>query len=259
MKTNDQASCPICLVSAGAYSLAVGEFKIFKCQCCGLEYSYPQPTTKQLIDFYSTFTDVRATSKVVQLNAQRKLCLLEDLGFKGNGSILDFGTGHGDFVEIAGENCFGIDFNKTDKPRIYQNLVDLPKIGYDLITLWGVLEHLVNPLETLLQLSKFAKPYAMIAITTVDAEGGIPYYYKPPEHLTYWTQRSINILFKKNRIACIEYKPYFMLQHREVYLDRLLSRTPIEFKHAFDAVKNSLPDYIAVPTNEVIIVGKFTS
>jgi transcription elongation factor Elf1 len=112
MKTSEKASCPVCLSLSGAYYLNVREFKIFKCQCCGLEHTYPIPSAVQLINFYSTCTDVRAASDVVRLNARRNLSLLKDFGYNRRKTILDFGAGDGDFVEIAGEKCYGIDFKK---------------------------------------------------------------------------------------------------------------------------------------------------
>jgi hypothetical protein len=110
-----------------------------------------------------------------------------------------------------------------------------------------------------LELSEYKKPNGIIAITTVDAEGVIPYYYKPVEHLTYWTKNSFENLFEKAGIKLIEYKPYKMLQRSDVYVERLLSRTPNQYKRAFDFVISSLPEYIEVPTNEVFVVGQFFS
>ena len=257
MKKENKVSCPVCSAPGGAYYIPIKVFKIYKCANCGIEHTYPIPSLAQLKAFYSTYTDIRAASDVVVLNSKRNLKLLGAFGYDDNKTLLDFGTGDADFVDIAGMNCFGIDFKSSSKPRVYPNLTDLPIKKYEFITLWGVLEHLANPLETLLELSSFTKPNGRIAITTVDAEGAIPYYYKPVEHLTYWTKSSFENLFEKAGIRLIEYKPYKMLQRSEIYIDRLLSRTPNEYKHAFDGVKSSLPEYIEVPTNEVFVVGEY--
>ena len=253
----EHLSCPVCAAPCGKYFITIKEFKIYKCSNCGLEHTYPIPSLLQLKAFYSTYTDIRAASDVVMLNAKRNLQLLGKFGYEESKFLLDFGTGDADFVEIAGKNCFGVDFKSASKPRVYANLSDLPIKNYDFITLWGVLEHLANPIETLQELSQFRKPNGIIAITTVDAEGTIPYYYKPVEHLTYWTQISFENLFEKVGIKLIEYKPYKMLQRSQIYVDRLLSRTPNEYKHAFDFGKSSLPEYIEVPTNEVFVVGQY--
>ena len=257
MTSTEQVFCPICSTRSGTYCIRIKEFHIYKCANCGLEHTYPKPSLAQLQAFYSTYTDIRAASDVVILNAKRNLQLLCEFGYKENKTLLDFGTGDAAFVDIAGNNCFGVDFKPTNKTRVFVNLTDLPIKNYDFITLWGVLEHLANPMETLLELTKFRKQNGIIAITTVDAEGAIPYYYKPVEHLTYWTKSSFENLFEKAGIKLIEYKPYKMLQRSEIYVDRLLSRTPNEFKLAFNGSKSALPEYIEVPTNEVFVVGQF--
>ena len=252
--------CPLCQAPSGIYYVPIKQFKIYKCSNCGLEHTYPIPSVADLKFFYSTYTDIRAASDVVTINARRNLKLLTTFGYDERKTLLDYGTGDGGFVEVAGESCFGVDFKKSaSKPRIYTNLTDLPIKSYDFITLFGVLEHLANPIETLLDLRLYKKPNGIIVITTVDAEGTIPYYYKPPEHLTYWTKSAFESLCKIAGIEIIEYKPYRMLQRSEIYIDRLLSRVPIEYKHVFDGVISRMSEYIEVPTNEVFVVGKWTT
>lgn len=255
--TREQIICPVCSSINGKYNVSVNAFKIYKCPNCGLEHTFPIPSLDELKSFYSNYTDIRADSNVVKMNAQRNLQLLRSFGYDDNKSLLDFGTGDADFVEVAGKNCYGIDFKSTNKQRVYSNLNDLPIKKYDFITLWGVLEHLANPTDTLLQLRGYSKPNGILAITTVDAEGIIPYYYKPVEHLTYWTKLSFEKLFQKIGIEIIEHIPYKMVQRSDIYIDRLTSRTPSEYKVAFQSTISSLPEYVEVPTNEIFVVGKY--
>lgn len=254
-----QGSCPVCLTQNGTYYISVKEFKIYKCSKCGLEHTHPIPSESQLKDFYSTYSDIRAASDVVAQNAKRNLKLLDTFGYSESKTLLDFGTGNADFVKVAGENCFGVDFKAANSPRCYSKLNDLPIKNFDFVTLWGVLEHLANPIEVLSEVKNFLKPNGVVAITTVDAEGPIPYYYKPVEHLTYWTKSSFEHLFERTGIQLIEYQPYKMIQRSEVYVDRLLSRTPTEYKSAFSCATSALPEYIEIPTNEVLVIGKYTS
>lgn len=252
-----QVVCPVCSTINGKYFVPINVFKIYKCPNCGLEHTYPMPSLDELKSFYSNYTDIRADSDVVKMNAKRNLQLLRLFGYDNNKSILDFGTGDADFVGVAGTNCNGIDFKSTNKQRVYANLNDLPTTKYDFITLWGVLEHLANPTDTLLQLRDYSKPNGILALTTVDAEGPIPYYYKPVEHLTYWTKLSFEKLFEKAGIKLIEHTPYKMLQRSDIYIDRLISRTPNEYKKAFQSTISGLPEYVEVPTNEIFVIGKF--
>mgnify|MGYP001276138218 CR=1 FL=1 len=189
--------CLVCDTKAGNYfNQLEGVYKIIKCSNCGLEYTNPIPNEEELKKFYSTYSDVRAETEVVELNAKNNISKLKNYGLTENSKILDFGAGKGIFVDVAGENCYGVDYIKSSNTRIKLNLEDNFDgiISWDFITLWGVFEHLQYPKLLLKNLSKILKVNGFIAITTVDAEGIIPYFYKPPEHLTYWTKKSFDLL-----------------------------------------------------------------
>ena len=255
-KETQKIRCPVCSSHAGDYFLAIGNHKIYKCIQCGLEYTHPMPSDVELLNFYSNYIDIRAVTEVVRMNAIRNLEYLKNFDYDSAKKILDFGAGKGHFVDIAGPNCLGLDFNGIRSARCYSSAHDLPITEFDFITLWGVLEHLNNPHKTLAEIKKLLKHRGFLVITTVNAEGNIPYYYKPIEHLTYWTSEACRHLFKDLGLDLIEFKPYEMIQNTGVYLDRLLSRTPNEYRNLFIRDSQCLPDYVVVPTNEVLIVGR---
>lgn len=253
---HSQPSCPVCLCLSGSYFKRVGDFRIYKCCQCGLEHTWPLPSEVQVQSFYATYKDVRAEPEIVRINARRNLAILGRFGYTSDNLVLDFGTGHGLFIEVAGENCYGVDFNSAKHPRIFQNLGELPIENFDVVTLWGVLEHLVDPHRVINQINKFLKPGGLIALTTVNAEGDIPYFYKPIEHLTYWTSASIEHLLRTVSIDIVEIIPYTMIQHSMIYAQRLLSRTPANYRLTFQEAAARLPFLVEVPTNEVLVVGK---
>lgn len=249
--------CPICSTLSGNYNIKLKntKFSIYKCSNCGLEYTNPIPSDKELEYFYGNYLDIRANKNIVIKNAENNLKHLYDLGISTESRILDFGCGEGHFVRIAGKYCYGIELSNQGE-RIYNNIDELPIKEFDCVTLWGVLEHLNNIKSTMDSLIAKLKRGGLIVITTVDAEGLIPYYYKPPEHLTYWTKKSLEILAQYLNCEIVEYKPYFMQQYSEIYLDRLFSRTPNEYKNKLLEVKDLLPSIVTVPTNELFAIIK---
>lgn len=254
--SKETAICPVCATRSGDYSVPANGFRIYKCHHCGLEHTFPIPTLAELEAFYNGYTDIRANQDVVRLNARSNLKRLEEFGYVAGHTILDFGTGDGDFVAIAGENCYGIDFKHSDVPRVYGDLSQLPVERFDFITLWGVLEHLDDPVGILEQLHSRLSPGGKIVLTTVDAEGTIPYYYKPVEHLTYWTRKAFDLLFEKVGMRLVDHRPYTMMQLSAIYVDRLLSRTPAQYRTALMHGLTLMPDYVEVPTNEVFMVAQ---
>jgi SAM-dependent methyltransferase len=251
------SSCPVCGSKPGSYSITVEVYSVIKCPNCGLEYTLPSPTDEDLNNFYGSYVNCRANPEIVQINAKRNLGLLGKYGLDESSSIMDFGAGNGEFVEIGGPNCFGVELSSRKKGvRIFDNLDDLPVPQFDFITLWGVLEHLNNIMFSMEKLKDRLRVGGYMVITTVDAESLIPYYYKPPEHLTYWTSKSLQILLEKNELEILEIGPYEMLQLSEVYLDRLLSRTPEKYREPVSSNCEGLPEIVTVPTNEVFVVAK---
>lgn len=249
-------ACPVCSCDAGKYSINIDDFSIYKCSNCGLEHTYPIPMNKELIDFYSRYEDIRADSAIVKLNVQNNLEKLSKYGLNKNSLILDFGCGKGEFVDIAGKNCYGVELSNSIGDRIFSSLDNLEIKKFEYITLWGVLEHINDIKQIMKKLSKFLKKDAYLIITTVNAEGEIPYYYKPPEHLTYWTKKSLHLLAEYIECDILEISQYNMKQFSHIYLDRLLSRTPKEHAVVIKDSIDMLPEIIEIPTNELFTVLK---
>lgn len=246
--------CPVCKNEAGDYNIPAQTYCIYKCSNCGLEYTHPIPTDSQLKTFYDNYFDIRADTTIVNLNASNNLKKLEDYGITKESKILDFGCGKGEFVNLAGENCYGLELGEVNIENIYNNLNDLPVKEFDCITLWGVLEHINDIRGIMGDLEKYLKEGGIFVITTVDAEGSIPYYYKPPEHLTYWTKKSLNILAELINCKIEDISPYTMHQFSKIYLDRLLSRTPKPYSETIQKEVSTLPEIVEVPTNEFFAV-----
>ncbi len=245
-------NCYVCNYPGNDYVQKVdGGYSIIKCARCGLEYTDPIPDPATISSFYQNYGDIRADDEILRLNALENLKTLSQYGWTSEFATLDFGAGKGVFLEVAGKNCYGVDIAGNTNERIKKSIDELDSLEFDFITLWGVLEHLTDPISAIRNLSHVLRKGGVIALTTVNAEGLIPYYYKPPEHLTYWTRSTFDILAHETSMLIDQYTPYFMHQKGTVYLQRLLSRTPVEY---VNYISDELPDTVFVPTNEVFVV-----
>ena len=130
-----------------------------------------------------------------------------------------------------------------------------PEGTFDFITLWGVLEHLKNPLFIMSLLSKKLNSDGMIVITTVGIDTGIPYRYRYPEHLVWWSNKSIYTLAEKIGMEVIDLHNYYMYQDPSFYLDRVLDRGCVP-KSIRELISINAKEFIYVPTNEIFIVLK---
>lgn len=249
-----RTSCYACGTPPGTYrQKGPMPYSIFKCAECGLEFTSPIPSDATLARFYATYRDIRAPRETVLRNARQNLKDLSRHGWTRSSKLLDFGTGTGVFLEAAGPNARGLEVNASPNPRVFSKLSGhVARIRWDFITLFGVLEHLPHPIDTLRRLTPKLRRGGKIVITTVDAEGTIPYHFKPPEHLTYWTQAAMGVLARRCGLVIDEYRPYQMHQLSKIYLDRLLARTPTRYRKVITG--RNLPEVVRVPTNELFCV-----
>jgi len=214
-----------------------------------MEFTDPMPNQKQLRDFYSDYRDFHAPDSTVVANAKKNIQFLGKYGLTRRMRLLDYGCGKNLFVaQGKSKNWHGYDeYNENSAASLLEG-------EFDFITLWGVLEHLPNPVREIKKLSRMLRPQGRLALTTVSSETGMPYRHKPPEHVTYWTEDALRRLLHQCGLKTIDYRPYYMYQDSSIYLRCIFNaaKVPNEIrKHVSWQGKPRL----LVPTNEVMVLG----
>ncbi len=247
---NCSSNCIVCGSSAYCIRNLDNGYDIFKCTNCRLEFTLPMPTKAQLNGFYSNYKDPRAAIDVVRINAQRNIETLQTaFGLNKQQRLLDYGSGQAAFCSVAQSN----NWYNYDKYTNDCNADVLTAASYNWVTLWGVLEHVTNPRELIAQLAELLKQKGFIALTTVSTETGIPFQYKPPEHLTYWSKAAIEYIMAAAGMTVCYFKQYKMVQYSNVYLNAVLRTVPDELR---DKITHKLPEMVEVPTNEILVVAQ---
>ena len=150
------------------------------------------------------------------------------LKYLGNNS-LDYGCGIGDFLLFAklfNKNTEGTDINdynvKICKQRkLIANVLDNKfvtknkKNPYDSIILDNVIEHIKDPTNTIKYLNILLKHHGFLLIGIPVGEAG---YKADPDHKIYYSEDSLDKLFKKNGFKKINvfYRPFknnFLRKH----------------------------------------------
>ena len=224
-------------------------FDIFKCVSCRLEFCQPMPSPAQLDAFYAHYKNPRATEKGLLANASRNLITLKSFGLNSDSYLLDYGCGM-DAFRRAGANPH---WHSYDPYTQNTDAALLAPGTCDWITLWGVLEHLPRPLDTLRRLAGLLKSTGQLALTTVSVETPIPFQHKPPKHLTYWTRAALQIALETTGFTLLACQPYIMVQHPDIYLNAVLRTVPEHYRRL---IRHDLPDMVEVPTNEVFVVAR---
>jgi 2-polyprenyl-3-methyl-5-hydroxy-6-metoxy-1,4-benzoquinol methylase len=157
---------------------------------------------------------------VILANFARRARWIAGLG--GGRRVLDVGAAYGFFVAAArsaGLDAIGLE-PVTACARFARDelgvelrtgrIEDAPLAdgGFDVVTLFDVIEHLEDPAAALRRVHALLAPGGMVVIETGDLGGLLArvvgsrwYYYDPPQHLTYFSQASLAHLLLRSGFA----------------------------------------------------------
>ena len=234
MNSNAQVDCvcPICgkdevyvFRDSGAHSFGEAAFGysrtefgygcILRCRRCGLGFSRERPTESQLEGLYLR-TDGLVYEKELEARrrtAERHFNIVRK--YVPHGSVLDVGCASGLFLKMAydaGWSVAGVEPSKELSTKARQRLgnkgnvqagtlqkADFRRASFDIITLWDVIEHVVEPLGLLKLCRSLLRPGGMLFINTPDLDSwparllGSRWPLLLPEHLNYFNHQSLQL------------------------------------------------------------------
>ena len=235
-------SCPVCsetqfdeYLICKDYSVSQENFNIVKCKACGFLMTNPRPPADKIGEYYQATDYISHTNKSNNLintiyKVARNFTLSQKTKLIGKlhnpGNILDYGCGTGHFLTAAkakGWEVSGIE--PDDGARaiaeeqlgsgIVNALSKLPEEKrFDIITLWHVLEHVIDLNETIDQLKSILNPGGamIVAVPNHTAKDATIYQndwaaYDVPRHLYHFDQDSMAKLMKKHQLKIKEVLP----------------------------------------------------
>lgn len=212
------SECKICNQTNSRFLLTKNGYSIKQCQSCGTCFIDKRIKSEKLAEIYSEqYYQGKPTQNWINRLAQIKK-------YKKQGNLLDFGCGVGDFLKKASKDfkAIGLEISKsacaeaTRKNLLVFNvsLKNLkPKQPFDVITMWDSIEHLKNPKSTLRQIKNLLKPGGLLAISTVNIKSLFFNIFKenwryliPPEHLFYFSPKSITKLLENLGFEILNFK-----------------------------------------------------
>lgn len=204
-----QTHCPLCQTPPPANLLPLS---FHTCASCGIRWTYlPEDVEAEKLyeDEVYAVVDNRHSifEKIIFREAKKVLGKARKI-FPQAKSLLDFGSGKGQFLKVAqdmGWKGLGIE-TAQERARfavekygvsVISEFYQDGKIGsenYDLLTLNHVLEHLPEPLDLLQKLlDQNAQKLVYIEVPRADSwqaqiAGGNWMHWDIPKHLTHWTE-----------------------------------------------------------------------
>ena len=238
------SSCPICecnsfedFITCKDHTVSGEIFKVVNCKSCGFKFTNPRPDSDRIGDYYKSEdyishsnTNKGIISKLYHLVRNYTLRKKEALvsNYVSRGTILDFGCGTGMFLktcQVKGWKCYGLEPDQGARKiaeetglKIVEEIKEASRIiadaKLDAVTLWHVLEHVVDLESTIRFFQSILKPTGVLIIavpnyTSVDAKQYKEYWaaYDLPRHLYHFEIGSIIKLLSGHGFKLVECKP----------------------------------------------------
>jgi ubiquinone/menaquinone biosynthesis C-methylase UbiE len=251
------AACDVC--GGGSHELMFfardrlfgeeGRFTVVRCRDCGLVFVNPRPGIDELgryypqedYDLYNKAAGLkdRSMDELGRLLGPRK-GLIEK--YQKPGRLLDIGFGDGSFLYFmkeCGWDVAGVDFNEKmvelveDELGIDVRAGELEEAGFedgsfDVVTLWGVLEHVQSPRRTLAEIKRITGEGALLVVYTQNADapearllGDDWFIYEVPRHLYSFNRDNLSRLLATSGfcVSEVDYEtPLYYCQMNWQYL-----------------------------------------
>lgn len=233
--------CPLCKENHAECLLELPPYTLLKCQRCSFVWVIPRLTPSDLIAVYNEayFTGqgpfgYRPLEDYLGDEARlgifiERIARIERYR-KPPGFMVDVGCGNGFSLRVArdhGWDCLGMDISEFAvnhvRERYGQNVfrgtlreAALPNESADVLTMWDVIEHLLDPWEECIEANRIMKSKGVLALSTPDADAPnpspescdpakIPFWQaNPPEHLQYFSPTSISRLLAETGFQIVE-------------------------------------------------------
>ena len=220
--------CPVC---GGRFTKAIfvkAGFPHGRCPDCGLIYVNPVLNEKAALDHYreeSSWVKVMESGPQVEFDRMKYRYGLDVAGPHLRGDmVLDVGAGAGAFARTARESNLQIEvlelhrgnaaglakegFRVYDRPLAETNLA---ADRYDLVTLWEVVEHIVEPLDLLMDIGRILKPGGLLLALAPNADSLVSRIlheksgaFGGHSHVSFFNVRTLARLLRQTGFSIIE-------------------------------------------------------
>mgnify|MGYP001560009468 FL=1 len=217
-----------------------GSLTVQRCWC-GMVYNAHPPLQKTLDEFYENSKALQLWSQYKEgsfeaIRQREKYSLaIEWISNEGLKRILDIGAGNGVFLKLCKEAIPEGVFSGTEKNPVARsqanthgiNVVDasLDELNgsFDLVSFWGVLEHLKNPISALKKAASLGKR-VLVCVPNVDS-GVVRYLGEKaftfcPQHLWYFNQKTLERVF---RLAGLVPEGCYSIESEEIPIKKHLA------------------------------------
>lgn len=237
-------ACPICGSTDAApertvtdHTLSREPFTVQCCGACGFRYTSPRPAQTDIgayylsDDYISHAAQARSLKDKIYRWARSRAIRRKHLliaRYQPAGNVLDLGCGTGEFLAHLSQQGYAVHgVEVSERARLAARSKGLPveadlarlpeELGFDVITLWHVLEHLADPRATLATLFNKCRPGGLLVIAVPDnASWDAAHYgshwaaWDVPRHLSHFRRPHIHRLLQETGFELIATRPMWL-------------------------------------------------
>jgi len=194
----EEVRCYNCRSEKISRSFAIDRFRHVRCRECGMVYVSPRLKEEITHDLYNdkTYDESYKIKLIPSIDYRRSVLGINKYKqiseyFDNRGKVLDIGCGLGELLSVFQENnwdCTGIEFNEfaANYARTSFNLNIVNKSiyefdgtdQYDLIMLWGVLEHFYDPVKILKKANELLKDDGILVLEVPSGDSVLVRYFE---------------------------------------------------------------------------------
>ena len=216
------------------YSVSGEQFELLMDENLQLLKTYPQPALSDLPNYYESEDYISHTDNkrslfekvyhFIKRKAIRDKVSLIEYWSVEKGSVLDIGSGTGDFLaEAKQQNWKAVGMEPNEKAKalakqkgicIIETYPELENHFFDVITMWHVLEHVPDLEFQIKELKRLLKPDGVIFIAvpnfkSYDANhyGKFWAAYDVPRHLWHFSKTAMEKLFAQENLKLNKVQP----------------------------------------------------
>lgn len=222
----------------GSSRMTISPGTILRCNCCGFGFRKSRLSQEQLANLYQNM-DPKVYQSELQgrsRTAERHLRIVEENA--DGGLILDIGCASGLFLAAAADAGWlvtGIEPSEVLRREAMERLggcgtvlpltleeADLGDQQFDAITMWDVLEHVAEPMETMKRCRALLKSSGCLFLNVPDIDSieakilGKRWPLLLPEHLNYFNRPSLKLCGEKSGLQLLRFgrrRSFFSVQY----------------------------------------------
>ncbi|MEK7560608.1 MAG: methyltransferase domain-containing protein [Patescibacteria group bacterium] len=218
--------CRLCDNPAYDILFTKNGFDFVRCKNCALVYVNPQMKADAMVAYYNSDVasndralDFLSSPKQREVDKELYDALFDEIKPRiPSGRILDVGCSYGLFLKTAkeaGYDVHGLELNEKAAAHaerefgipVERKLLEdahFPENHFDIVTMFGVVEHLIRPVEVLREVARILKPGGLFVGRCPNVYGlvcGILHAaartFTGRVHVSYFSEPTLRLLFEK--------------------------------------------------------------